>query len=135
MHLRSEDHLRIKPSGIRNAGLGLYTTEDIVVRGNRSKKVADYGGRKMKKRTVDALYSGTAAYAYCDGESPESWCRDSRRTNSSSGRYANSGRGSGLRNNARLAWSRQQQKGSIHAKKSIRKGQEILVDYGHTYWN
>ena len=121
-HLRRDDGLRIKTSGIPGAGMGLFTARPIQRRG----RVVEYEGEDMTMSEVDARYPGAGLYVYCKNDTQ---CRDARVSTSGPARFANDGITRRL-NNARMV------SGSydLRAKKRIPAGKEILWDYGPTYW-
>ena len=119
--------MRIKPSEIAGAGLGLYTTKPF----RRNEKIVNYTGESLSRAQIDMRYGDTTGqYVLCDGIRPTSRCVDGRKTNSGAGRYANDARGSNKRNNAKFL-----QRGfGIKASRNIRAGREVLVSYGRDYW-
>ena len=129
IHLKSQDNLRVKRSGIANAGLGLYALKKL----KKNEKIAAYKGDHLTKAQFDARYpgKGTAEYVFC-GNSKN--CIDGRKTSSSVARFSNDARGSRMRNNARLTWDGRRRQAFIKASTSIPKDREILTGYGRTYW-
>ena len=121
-HLRRDQQLRIKTSNIPNAGLGLFTTEDI----KRNQRITEYLGEDLTRSEVERRYPGKAAlYVYCKSKNI---CRDARDSNSSEARFANDGR-TDYTNNTYL----RPRSYILRAKKNIKKGDEILWSYGDEY--
>ena len=121
-HLKRDDGLRIKPSTVPGAGLGLFATEDF----RHTDKIAPYTGEQLTRAAIEERYGDERGeYVLCRDSKR---CIDSRATNSSAARYANDSRGTEKRNNARFRALR------IEASQRIRPGDEIFVAYGRDYW-
>ena len=128
-HLKKEQHLRIKPSQIPNAGLGLWTTKSF----KAGDRVDVYKGEELTRQQVDARYPGDelAVYTICAGDDARSKCIDGRKTNSSAARFANDARGTaGLRNNVEIPRTVMKIKG-----KGVPANRELFLNYGATYWS
>ena len=69
-HLKKVKNLRIKPSQIPNAGLGLWTTK----RFKANEKVDVYSGEELTRAQLDARYPGAepAVYTICIGDDARS---------------------------------------------------------------
>lgn len=134
IHLKKIDHLRVKPSQIPHAGLGLYTTEDIHVPRGQEVPIIEYTGEHLTKRQLDRRYPGDtlAAYAIQIGDSNR--YIDARSTQSSVARYANDCRGSRRQCNATLEARDHDTRSFLTADRNIRANHEILTSYGPNYW-
>ena len=97
-HLKRDKGLRIKPSTVP-LGQGLFASRKI----KKNAKITEYSGEALTRAQVNAKYGDkTAEYTLCLGDGPTAKCRDGRNTNSGPGRFANTARGSGRRNNAKF---------------------------------
>jgi hypothetical protein len=128
-HLAKEKQLRIKTSGIPNAGLGLFTT----VARERGDLIAPYGDGQIVV-SHDPSYGGS--YVLQIKKNPPSYI-NAQRTNAGEGRYSNSNRGG--RNNAQLLYNSRtrlgaERKAEVRATRSIPAGAEVTVPYGPQYW-
>ena len=129
IHLKKEKNLRIKPSQIPGAGLGLWTTKSF----KANERVDAYKGEELTRRQVEARYpAGEAAvYTICAGDDPRSKCIDARKTNSSAARFANDARGSSrFTNNVKIPSTVMRVKG-----KGVPANRELFLNYGDTYWS
>jgi SET domain len=135
-HMRTQKHLKIAPSKIPNAGLGLFAynpkkgPNEIIFKSNT--KITDYDGEVVTKETLDQRYGGddfTAPYGievsaannvYEDGAV--------RRGIGSMANHA-----SKRKVNARLSTNRNHTRATVKATKHIRNNEEILVNYGSAY--
>ena len=121
-HLKRDSGLRIRPSGVPGAGLGLFAAAGF----KRGDVIAPYEGEKLTRRRVDERYGDERGeYVLCRDSKR---CIDSAATNSSAARFANDSRGTDFRNNARFRALR------VEATRRIRPGDEIFVAYGKDYW-
>ena len=122
-HLKKEQGLRVKASGVPNAGLGLYATRRIP----KGRVIARYEGEEMTRTQVQRRYgSKRGEYVYCKSKRK---CRDARRSNAGVARFANDSRGTKQRNNARLTTAF-----SLKATANIPAGRKVLASYGAAYW-
>jgi len=122
LHLKRDEGLRIKPSSVPGAGLGLFATEDF----RHTDKIAPYTGEQLTRAAIEERYGDERGeYVLCRDSKR---CIDSRATNSSAARFANDSRGTDFRNNARFRALR------LEATRRIRPGDEIFVAYGKDYW-
>ena len=120
IHLKHQQGLRVKKSGV--AGLGLYTTKTR----KKKERLATYKGKPMTRAQVAQRYGNrTAPYVYCRSKKR---CRDARKTTSGVARYANDARGTSKKNNAKFTGF------TLRAKRTIPAGSEVLVSYGRDYW-
>ena len=125
-HLKSEQHLQVKQSHIKEAGLGLYTTIDR----KKNKPIIEYTGRTVVSHNPD--YGGD--YVLQVKNDPPTFI-NADETTDGAGRFSNMarrGQGYKLKNNSQLATDRG--KGSLKATKNIKSGDEILTNYGAGYW-
>ena len=122
-HTRRDEGLRVKASGVTEAGLGLYTTRPMK-KGTSIK----YSGEQLTRAQVNRRHqSETAQYTLC--RSAQS-CRDARRTDEPGmARWINDSRGTPMRNNARLTGAY-----TARATRNIPSNTEILASYGREYW-
>ena len=129
-HLDSTLHLKIKPSGIRDAGLGLYTTKRRHIR----EVVAPYSGQKIV--TNDPEYRGEYVLQTKRTPPPPYKYVDARLTTSGAGRFSNMARrGNHRKNNAKLGMSVRYGTANVIAKRVIPAGGEVLTSYGDDYWH
>lgn len=130
-HSRSLLNLRIKKSGIPGAGNGLFTTIDR----RKGDTVAEYTGKVVPaSKFLDDKYK--SAYGY---QVDKNTVIDAKSTQSALGRYANDcrSRARGCKtNNAKFAKHKRRGKWSVRlkAKRNIKKGEEVFVSYGRSYW-
>ena len=124
-HLRSVKGLRVKTSEIPDAGFGLFTTVNRV----KGEDLAPYTGDVV----VNPPVGWGGDYVLQLKKNPPTYI-DARRTNTGEGRYANSMRGRGRRNNAQLVLDRRNGIGRVRAVAKIASGKEITVAYGGQYW-
>jgi hypothetical protein len=123
-HLQRDYSVKIKPSGIPGAGMGLFTT----VRRNRGSNIAPYTGDLI---VGDDDYGGP--YVLQVKRNPPTFI-DARRSNSGAGRYSNSCRRGQCVNNASLSYSTNTRRASIKANRTILPGREVYTSYGRDYW-
>ena len=123
VHLKKENGLRVKTSGV--AGMGLFTTK----KRKKKKQVATYQGETLTKQQVSARYGNrTGQYVLCRNNRNE--CRDARKTTAGVARFANDPRGTGKRANVKFSGY------SVKTTKSVKPGDELLVSYrGGGYWS
>jgi hypothetical protein len=137
-HLKSDRHLRIKPSTINNAGKGLFAEDsnqqpnDIIFR--RGDNIIEYIGERIDDQELNRRYRiHTAPYAL----------EVRGNNNRNGGLYIDSatvrGVGSlinhrtGNHANARFVLNRINNTARLEATKNIRNNREIFVNYGHAY--
>lgn len=130
-HLNSELHLKIKPSHIKAAGLGLYTT----IPRKKDANVAKYSGEKVISH--DPNYGGD--YVLQIRNIPPTFI-NANATTSGPGRYSNNARRGqhelpGVRNNANLRLNVRAGTADIKATHAIAANHEVYTAYGGTYWN
>ena len=124
-----EKDLYTATSTIKNAGLGLFTKSFIP----KGTLIVEYKG-KMKTWKEILAGRGFNAYVYY---LTRNHVIDARPVKSGLARFANDANGisktKGLRNNSSYTVSKKRV--YIEAVKNIPAGSEILVDYGHEYWD
>ena len=127
-HFQKEHHLKLAPSGIPNAGLGLFTMRDI----EPNERIVEYTGR------VRGPSEGIGGNYVLEVSKNPPVHIDAASTQSSIARYANHCRQQNERarncrgNNAKY----RKYRGHIYvrASKRIPAGQEVFVSYGNSYW-
>jgi uncharacterized protein len=121
--------LRVKPSQIKQAGLGLYTTRHF----KKGQRLDKYKGEVMGSSSFDRRYpkNKLAQYGLTIGKHK---FVDGRSTQSSWARYANDARGSRFRNNANLTAGNRKTWGGLVAKNNIPPNREVFTSYGKSYW-
>jgi hypothetical protein len=125
-HTLRDDNLRIKKSGVKGAGLGLFSGKKRIKKGT---SITRYTGEKVSRQEVKKRYPGktTAQYTLCGSKTK---CRDARRTDESGlGRWANDSRGTKKRNNAKLTSAY-----TVKSTRTIPPDTEIFASYGRGYW-
>jgi len=130
-HLETQEHLKIQPSHIRGAGLGLYTT----IPRRKNQRVTDYTGEEV----VSHRRNFGGAYVLQIKDHPPTYI-DARKTTEAAGRFSNSARrGDGVRNNAHLSISHARRKYGIMMSNNLpgaskQHPREVLTSYGGVYW-
>lgn len=122
--------LYVDESCIPGAGRGLFAAKEI----RRGDIVAEYWGDLITEEQASELYSsGRGAYMY---RTHDGRVMDADRIEECISKYANDARGmtfqQGLVNNARF-----EERGKrvlLIASRTIKPGQEILINYGKDYW-
>ncbi len=132
-HLKTIYGLAVKESQIPNAGLGLFTTKDIIRRSSKSPrndvKIVKYTGEVLSSVQLNQRYGDELAdYTFRINKNKY---LDARSTQTNVARYANGcdNPHQPLECNARLTSS-----GWLVATKSIKAGSEILTPYHISYW-
>jgi hypothetical protein len=117
--------VKVKKSGIREAGLGLFTT----VARKKDEKIVDYKGvvTSHNPDNDSAYVIQVTKNKFIDAENP---------LHSGYGRYANDARPADLplKNNTKFSYNPTQQKCVLKAAKPIKANSEVLVPYGRSYW-
>ena len=131
-HLEKEQHLKIKPSQIPGAGLGLYTTVNRPAR----RMVAPYTGRQITR----PANTYTGHYVIQLNEPPQAppyKYVDANRTTDGAGRFANNARRQDhFTNNSRLRPDYQHPgQAKVVSLRPIPAGREVFTSYGNAYWN
>ena len=135
-HLKSDRHLRIKPSTIHNAGKGLYAEDStqapnaIIFR--RDDDIIEYIGETIDRAELNRRYHHhTAPYALqVRGDNSNPLYIDAATIR---GVGSLSNHRAGHHQNARLVVNFQNNTARLRATKNIRNGEEIFVSYGHQY--
>lgn len=125
-HTQQVQGLRVKPSTVAGAGKGLFATKTF----ERNQTIAPYKGEKLTHAQLERRYPGDTVAQYVAQRGPDLFL-DARRTSAGVARYANHKRPP--QNNADLT-AAPHNKVELEAKRRIRPGQEIFVDYGPEYW-
>lgn len=117
-HLMKYDHLRIKKSGIPNAGFGLFATKKFP----KDAKVIDYLGTIHHHPIIGPYVLELNPHKFVDAANSKYV-----------GGYSNTCRNNNsCTNNAKLTGY--QGVGRIKTKKTILPGKEIYTSYGRNYW-
>ena len=126
-HLKRDSGLRVRPSQIQGAGMGLWTTRPF----KPNEKIGKYTGERLTPAQLEERYPGNTRgeYVLCPNGG---YCIDGKKTNSSTVRFANDSRGnSHLRNNAVF----KQGSDVLRAgPQGIPANREVFVSYGRRYW-
>lgn len=125
IHLSIEENLRIKPSQIKEAGLGVYADKAPFQRGQ---KIVEYTGEKQATNGNDfsLQISKNAFINAARSRNIGSYINDCRAKNRQQGECP------GV--NSRFVYDRRAEKINVKATKRIRPGSEIYVPYGNAYW-
>ena len=124
-HLSSERGLRIKPSTVPGAGLGLFASKALPVDHN-----IDYTGDRVP---IESERDGGAYFLQTKVDE----AIDAARTNSGEGRWVNDPKGTARDANAEFILYTPpggQRRAGLRTTRPILKGEEILVAYGAAYW-
>lgn len=123
-----EKFLQIKKSKLPRAGKGLFTKIEIP----KGKRVVEYKGKLHQWKNVKHLdgYNGYLMFITRNA------VIDAKPAINTFGRYANDanglGRAPGLKNNCEYV--SEGTRCYIESLRPIRRGEEILVDYGKDFW-
>ena len=128
-HARELLGVRVQPSRIAGAGLGLFAAGRVFVRGG---VIVEYEGEYMTRAAFDQSPSAYAAGIY-------NGVIDARRTSSGFGRFANAATRRANVNAQLITEKKLTRRGSgrklfLQATRPIRDGDEILLAYGHQWW-
>lgn len=129
-HLRSEDQLLIAPSGIAQAGSGLFTTKAR----RKGDRIAPYMGKYVKLTSPNEKYGG--AYVL---QLTKTLFIDAAAPSSGAARYSNTARPHNVArkecrgNNAHFTLNRRNGTAWITATRSIPAGEEVFTAYGGSY--
>ena len=132
-HLLSLKKLKIQESTLPGGGRGLFAVDlrkdqgDIVFR--RGQKIADFDGDMITTATTARRY-GPNTGPYAVGSTRER--REDAACRRGVGSMANTARGTGRRNNARLS-RRTDGTHTLKATRIIRNREEILIPYSGSY--
>ena len=121
--MRMNEGLRVTQSNIRAAGFGLFATRDF----KKGDHIADYTGDQITLQ--DDQIGGPYVLAITRREGI-----DAARTNTGYGRWANDSRGSDYSANSEFVINRNTRTGRLKSTRNIKKGEEIFVSYGASYW-
>lgn len=139
IHLKSQDHLRVKKSGIH--GYGLFAAKpkkkspDVVFK--KQAKVTRYKGEVIDPEEKERRAAQDKDYYMA--ELGHGWVVDGMKTNSGSGRFANDCKGTKKKCNTKFTRKKNKdphkEEVNLKAKKNIKDGEEVLVSYGKSYWS
>lgn len=123
-----EKILIIKRSNLPQAGRGLFTKTEI----SKSTRIVEYKGKKRKWKEVKHLDGHNGYLMYITRNA----VIDALSATKTFGRYANDAQGlnriSGLTNNCEYV--SEGNRCYIEAKRTIQKGEELMVGYGKEFW-
>jgi uncharacterized protein len=123
-----EKTLFIKRSKLPRAGKGLFTKKEI----SKGTRIVEYKGRKRKWKDVKQLDGHNGYLMYITRNA----VIDALPATKTLGRYANDAQGlsriPGLTNNS--DYVSEGHRCYIEAKRTIQKGEELLVGYGKEFW-
>jgi len=123
-----EKYLQVKKSQLPGAGKGLFT-KTAIAKGTR---IVEYKGRRRRWKDVKHLDGHNPYLMYITRQT----VIDAEAALHTFGRYANDARGltrlDGLSNNC--IYVSEGRRCFIEAKRSIKKGEELLVGYGQAFW-
>ena len=131
VHIQSIDHLRIKKSGIKDGGLGLYATKDL-----KKDHRIPYTGRVAKELPEDKHHP----YALEIKSTHPKMYIDANKSTDGLGRWSNSCRtinrkkGECTGNNANLKLDTKNRKAMVKLTRNVKKHREILTSYGREYF-
>ena len=128
-HLVRLGGVRIRPSTIKDAGMGLFAARPV----RRGERIAKYTGDLVP---ADQLTEdGPLARSGYLLELSERLSLDAARTNTAPGRLVNDARGSGRRNNVKFVCNQNNKTVTLVTLRAIKQGEELLVRYGPaSYW-
>jgi uncharacterized protein len=131
-HENLDDGLYVDDSTIPGAGLGLFAKKDF----EKDQIICEFGGELIDELEVNKRNKDKRGDYFVDMgddltlDSYESDCM---------AKYANDARGPrkvpGLRNNSEIVVYSDDYSVCIVATRPIKAGEEILVEYGKSYWN
>ena len=123
-----EKILIIKKSKLPRAGKGLFTKKEI----SKGLRIVEYKGRRRKWKDVKHLDGHNGYLMYITRNA----VIDALPATKTFGRYANDAQGlsriPGLKNNCEYVSERN--RCYIESKRTIQKGEELLVGYGKEFW-
>ena len=123
-----EKILIIKKSKLPRAGKGLFTKKEI----SKGLRIVEYKGRRRKWKDVKQLDGHNGYLMYITRNA----VIDALPATKTFGRYANDAQGlsriPGLKNNCEYVSERN--RCYIESKRTIQKGEELLVGYGKEFW-
>jgi SET domain-containing protein len=129
-HLEKIHHVAIRPSSIPGIGNGLFALK----RFNKGKVILEYTGENLSKESIEKRYgksvSATAPYVLYNPSTKKHIDSACYRSAAS---YANHPRTKNEENAKFFRDRKTARKIVIEATKTIRKGDEIFVDYGTRY--
>lgn len=153
---------KVKPSKIANSGLGLFYTGNKVIKSGKMLPI--YGGHLISKEKADNMSNSEASYVFCGKFKKQDVCIDGRNA-LLPGKFANDcqvdyNKRKGKRKynrstagcNARFTnkffkvklgkqlnneknWIESEYGVNVNVTSDIKKGDEILINYGNEYWD
>ena len=136
IHLLGKKKLRIKPSGVPNAGKGLFAmsknpNDNNAILFKTGDTIIEYDGEIITQQQLNNRYdSATHQYTAPYGLKVQNRIEDAA-CRRGVGSIAN--HGDSRHSNARFSRSNTGQPVKLFATKNIRNGDEILVNYGRSY--
>lgn len=124
-HTKSEMGLSVRKSNVPNAGLGLFAERTF----KKDEQIARYGGEILTTAQYDKRYNADAMGAY-GVQLDDNRVIDARKTTAGVARYACDYHGSHKKPNAEYVADDEAGEVWIVATRAIKKGDEILTDYG-----
>ncbi|MEI6371517.1 MAG: reverse transcriptase domain-containing protein [Nostocales cyanobacterium ELA608] len=122
-HMRLEEGLRVTKSTVAKAGFGLFAARDF----EKGQHVADYTGDQLMLRADQDGGEYVLQMTKREGI-------DAARTNTGYGRWANDPKGSGMRANTEFVVNHKHRTGRLRTTRAVKKGEELFVSYGPSYW-
>jgi hypothetical protein len=126
---KESDYLIAKPSQIKNAGMGLYTSIDIykgeIIAYYIGENLSDEEAKKRSDNNEDQYFVVMLDGSILDAKNSDCF-----------GRYANDAEGipgSGFKNNAKISLDDNDDV-CLVATRDIKSGEEIFIPYGRKYW-
>lgn len=128
IHLNNIFNLKIKKSGIKGAGYGLFSGSEGFKKDDIVGEYSRYDIKKSSKKAFNKCYSHKCTeYIYCDeGDS----CWDAKNTPSLLTRYANDARNDKKNN---TSFENIGRRAFMVAYKNIKPNSEIFCDYSDSY--
>ncbi len=122
-HTREVLGVEVRPSQIKQAGLGLWAVRDF----KKGVLLFEYGGERLAKREYNERYREDIMGAY-GIELNRKTIIDARRTDSGVARYICTYQGSGLKPNTEYVSDNK--KIEMFTIRPVKAGEELLSDYG-----
>lgn len=133
MHNKDTSLIKIKKSKITNAGLGAFAKEDI----GANQVIGEYKGEKKSLKEISKLPKDQQIYLFevvkDDGKTFYIDAMDIDASNWT--RYVNSVRTNYQRKKQNTNYIQVGNKIMLQTLKDIKKGEELLCDYGDNYWH
>jgi len=127
-HTQLEEGVSIEPSTISGAGLGLFAKKDF----DRNQPIVQYSySEPVTKKELNKTCPGDTLAVYAV-ERKDGKFENAYKSNDGVGRYANDVHGTRKKQNVEL--KDHKKRVWLVAKKKVKKGEELLTDYGPSYW-